>query len=95
VRSIGEAVKGCGETSGIIPLIHVMDGLTLAISQGSLRRGSAACYLDIHHPEIEWDRETAAVTPAVRDDITDVAKTMVDLENALSTSPSASAGSRG
>jgi ribonucleoside-diphosphate reductase alpha chain len=53
VRSIGESVKGCGETSGIIPFIHVMDGLTLAISQGSLRRGSAAVYLDIHHPEIE------------------------------------------
>lgn len=53
VRSIGEAVKGSGETSGIIPFIHVMDGLTLAISQGSLRRGSAAVYLDIHHPEIE------------------------------------------
>src|SRR5262249_56580572 len=30
-----------------------MDSLTLAISQGSLRRGSAACYLDISHPEIE------------------------------------------
>lgn len=53
VRSIGEPVKGSGVTSGIIPFIHVMDGLTLAISQGSLRRGSAACYLDIHHPEIE------------------------------------------
>jgi ribonucleoside-diphosphate reductase alpha chain len=53
VRSIGEQVKGCGETSGIIPFIHVMDGLTLAISQGSLRRGSAAVYLDVHHPEIE------------------------------------------
>ena len=52
VRSIGESVKG-GETSGIIPFIHVMDGLTLAISQGSLRRGSAAVYLDVHHPEIE------------------------------------------
>jgi ribonucleoside-diphosphate reductase alpha chain len=53
VRSIGEAVKGCGETSGIVPFIHVMDSLTLAISQGSLRRGSAAVYLDVHHPEIE------------------------------------------
>ena len=53
VRSIGEAVKGAGKTSGIIPFIHVMDSLTLAISQGSLRRGSAAVYLDIHHPEIE------------------------------------------
>ncbi|MCK9913664.1 ribonucleoside-diphosphate reductase subunit alpha [Microbacteriaceae bacterium K1510] len=52
VRSIGESVK-TGQTSGIIPFIHVMDGLTLAISQGSLRRGSAAVYLDIHHPEIE------------------------------------------
>ncbi len=53
VRSIGEKVKGAGQTSGIIPFIRVMDSLTLAISQGSLRRGSAAVYLDIHHPEIE------------------------------------------
>jgi ribonucleoside-diphosphate reductase alpha chain len=53
VRSIGEPVKGNGMTSGIIPFIRVMDSLTLAISQGSLRRGSAAVYLDVHHPEIE------------------------------------------
>jgi len=53
VRSIGEKVKGQGQTSGIIPFIRVMDSLTLAISQGSLRRGSAAVYVDIHHPEIE------------------------------------------
>src|SRR6185437_6879424 len=52
-RSIGEKVKGAGQTSGIIPFIRVMDSLTLAISQGSLRRGSAAVYLDIHHPQIE------------------------------------------
>ena len=30
-----------------------MDSLTMAISQGSLRRGSAACYIPIDHPEIE------------------------------------------
>ncbi|MFP1130596.1 ribonucleoside-diphosphate reductase subunit alpha [Asticcacaulis sp. W401b] len=53
VRSIGEKVKGAGQTSGIIPFIRVMDSLTLAISQGSLRRGSAAVYIDIFHPEIE------------------------------------------
>lgn len=53
VRSIGEKVKGAGQTSGIIPFIRVMDSLTLAISQGSLRRGSAAVYLDVHHPEVE------------------------------------------
>ena len=46
-------MKGAGQTSGIIPFIRVMDSLTLAISQGSLRRGSAAVYLDVHHPEIE------------------------------------------
>ena len=53
VRSIGEPVRSNGQTSGIIPFIRVMDSLTLAISQGSLRRGSAAVYLDVHHPEIE------------------------------------------
>jgi ribonucleoside-diphosphate reductase alpha chain len=53
VRSIGEKVGQNGKTSGIIPFVRVMDSLTLAISQGSLRRGSAAVYLDIHHPEIE------------------------------------------
>ena len=53
VRSIGEKVGQNGQTSGIIPFIRVMDSLTLAISQGSLRRGSAACYIDVHHPEIE------------------------------------------
>ena len=53
VRGIGESVGLNGKTSGIIPFVRVMDSLTLAISQGSLRRGSAACYLDISHPEIE------------------------------------------
>ena len=53
LRSIGEKVGGVGKTSGVIPFIRVMDSLTLAISQGSLRRGSAAVYLPISHPEIE------------------------------------------
>jgi ribonucleoside-diphosphate reductase alpha chain len=53
VRGIGEPVGLNGKTSGIVPFVRVMDSLTLAISQGSLRRGSAACYLDISHPEIE------------------------------------------
>ena len=53
LRSIGEKIGRVGKTSGIIPFIKVMDSLTMAISQGSLRRGSAACYLPINHPEIE------------------------------------------
>jgi ribonucleoside-diphosphate reductase alpha chain len=53
LRGIGEKVGRNGKTSGIIPFIRVMDSLTLAISQGSLRRGSAAVYLPVNHPEIE------------------------------------------
>ncbi|GAC1345885.1 MAG: ribonucleoside-diphosphate reductase subunit alpha [Acetobacteraceae bacterium] len=53
LRSIGEKVGQNGKTSGVIPFIRVMDSLTLAISQGSLRRGSAAVYLPISHPESE------------------------------------------
>ena len=53
VRSINEVVRGNGKTSGIIPFIKVQDSMTLAISQGSLRRGSSAVYLSIEHPEIE------------------------------------------
>src|SRR5487761_2173889 len=43
LRSIGEKVGAVGKTSGLTP----------AISQGSLRRGSAAVYLPVSHPEIE------------------------------------------
>jgi ribonucleoside-diphosphate reductase alpha chain len=53
LRSIGESVHGNGKTSGVVPFIRVQDSLTLAISQGSLRRGSAAVYLPVNHPEIE------------------------------------------
>jgi ribonucleoside-diphosphate reductase alpha chain len=53
LRSIGEKVRGNGQTSGVIPFMRVQDSLTLAISQGSLRRGSSALYLPVDHPEIE------------------------------------------
>ncbi|WP_174501894.1 ribonucleoside-diphosphate reductase subunit alpha [Acidiphilium sp. C61] len=53
LRSIGEKINKSGKTSGVIPFIKVMDSLTLAISQGSLRRGSAAVYLPVSHPEID------------------------------------------
>ena len=53
LRSLGEKIKNSGKTSGIIPFIVVQNSLTLAISQGSLRRGSSAVYLPVWHPEIE------------------------------------------
>ena len=53
VRSKGEAIGKVGESSGIIPFIAVQDRQTLAVSQGSLRRGSSAAWLGVNHPEIE------------------------------------------
>lgn len=53
VRAVGESIGARGESSGIMPFLKVMDSQTLAVSQGSLRRGSAAVYLDASHPEIE------------------------------------------
>lgn len=54
VRSIGEHVgTDGGQTSGVIPFMKVQDSLSLAISQGNVRRSAAAAYLPISHPEIE------------------------------------------
>ncbi|MFK7867455.1 MAG: ribonucleoside-diphosphate reductase subunit alpha [Alphaproteobacteria bacterium] len=52
LRGLHERVGMNGKSSGVIPFVRVMDSLTLAISQGSLRRGSAAVYLPVDHPEI-------------------------------------------
>ncbi|MEC9291609.1 MAG: ribonucleotide reductase N-terminal alpha domain-containing protein, partial [Pseudomonadota bacterium] len=53
VRSINEPVGRVGKTSGIIPFLKMQDSQTMAISQGNQRRGAAAIYLDVSHPEIE------------------------------------------
>jgi ribonucleoside-diphosphate reductase alpha chain len=52
VRGIGEPIGQVGKTSGVVPFQVVQNYLTLAISQGSQRRGAAAIYLDINHPEV-------------------------------------------
>jgi len=53
VRSTNEAVGSAGgKSSGIIPFLKVADSMTMAVSQGSLRRASQAIYLDVSHPEI-------------------------------------------
>lgn len=53
VRSINEKIRHGGASVGIVPVIKVMESISLAIDQGSLRRGAAAAYLPISHPEIE------------------------------------------
>jgi ribonucleoside-diphosphate reductase alpha chain len=41
------------KSSGVIPFLKIMDSETLAISRNSHRRGAAAAYLRIDHPDIE------------------------------------------
>lgn len=53
IRAIGERIGEVGKSSGVVPFLKVQDSLTLAISQGSLRRGSSAIYMPVWHPEIE------------------------------------------
>jgi ribonucleoside-diphosphate reductase alpha chain len=40
-------------SSGVIPFLKIMDSETMAISRNSHRRGAAAAYLRIDHPDIE------------------------------------------
>ncbi len=40
-------------SSGVIPFLKIMDSETLAISRNSIRRGAAAAYLRVDHPDIE------------------------------------------
>jgi ribonucleoside-diphosphate reductase alpha chain len=63
---IGEKVGRNGKTSGVIPFIRVMDSLTLAISQGSLRRGSAAVYLPVTTRRSRNSSRSAARPAATR-----------------------------
>ncbi len=41
------------KSSGVIPFLKIMDSETMAISRNSHRRGAAAAYLRIDHPDIE------------------------------------------
>lgn len=52
VRSVGEKTSKGVDTPGVMPFMHVQDAQMLAYHQGATRRGAAAAYLDISHPEI-------------------------------------------
>lgn len=53
VRGRGAPIKGNGKSEGIIPWAKVFDVTTVAVSQGSTRRGASAIYLPIEHLDIE------------------------------------------
>lgn len=40
-------------SSGVIPFLKIMDATTIAVSRNSTRRGAAAVYLRVDHPDIE------------------------------------------
>lgn len=52
IRSSGEVTSRGVDTPGVMAFMHVQDSQTLAYHQGSTRRGVAATYLDVSHPEI-------------------------------------------
>ncbi len=54
LRGQNAPLKASGlKSSGVIPFLKIMDSETIAISRNSTRRGAAAAYLRIDHPDIE------------------------------------------
>ena len=53
VRGINEPITNRGVSSGVIPFLKVQDSYALAVSQGGIRGGTSAAYIDISHKEIE------------------------------------------
>lgn len=53
VRGRGKTISGNGESEGIIPWLKIEDTVISSVSQGGVRRGSSAQYLDVSHPDIE------------------------------------------
>ncbi len=54
LRGQNAPLKASGlKSSGVIPFLKIMDSETLAVSRNSTRRGAAAAYLRIDHPDIE------------------------------------------
>lgn len=54
LRGQNAELKSSGlKSSGVIPFLKIMDSETIAISRNSSRRGAAAAYLRIDHPDIE------------------------------------------
>ncbi|MFO0765185.1 MAG: ribonucleoside-diphosphate reductase subunit alpha, partial [Patescibacteria group bacterium] len=54
LRGQNAPLKSSGlRSSGVIPFMKIMDSETIAISRNGIRRGAAAAYLSVDHPDIE------------------------------------------
>lgn len=53
IRGRGASINGNGSSEGVIPWIKCYDATTIAVSQGSTRRGASAVYLPVEHSDID------------------------------------------
>ena len=53
LRPRGDKISSGGETNGSVSMMELFNTTTNVISQGKVRRGSWAAYLDVEHPDIE------------------------------------------
>lgn len=53
LRPRGAKISTGGETNGAVSMMELFNTTTNVISQGKVRRGSWAAYLDVEHPDIE------------------------------------------
>ncbi len=53
VRPRGSKINKNGESSGVIPFMKILDSTVTGVSQGGVRRGAAAAYLDIEHGDFD------------------------------------------
>lgn len=53
LRPRGEAITNNGISDGVVPWLKVEESTLQSVSQGGVRRGSGAQYLDIESPDIE------------------------------------------
>ena len=53
LRPRGSKISTGGETNGSVSMMELFNTTTNVISQGKVRRGSWAAYLDVEHPDIE------------------------------------------
>ena len=53
LRPRGSKISSGGETNGAVSMMELFNTTTNIISQGKVRRGSWAAYLDVEHPDVE------------------------------------------
>lgn len=66
IRPRGSKIKTGGTADGPVHFMNIFETVTDIISQGSVRRGSFAAYLDIEHPDVEEFLEIREVGHAIQ-----------------------------